>query len=119
MPFGPNSALRLWQSIRRPPMAAACECWPPLPRTEAVEEVTSSVPWPRATMPGNTEDASRNSAKVASRQPISNALYDVSARPRSPICAPRLNTATSIGPMSDSTAATRDSIAPSSAAFSR
>ena len=33
------------------------------------------------------------------RQPISNCLSVVLARPRSPICAPRLNTATSIGPM--------------------
>ena len=26
IPFDANSALSVWQSIRRPPMAAACEC---------------------------------------------------------------------------------------------
>ncbi len=40
----------------------------------AVAEVTKIVPLPRSSMSGQTTDATRNSPKVASRQPTSNAL---------------------------------------------
>ena len=51
------------------------------------------------------------------RQPISKALSVVLARPRSPICAPRLNTATAIGPTSASMWVTSCSMLPSSTAL--
>ena len=54
MPFGANSAFSVWHSMRRPPIAAEWECWPPLPRIAAVAEVTNIVPLPRASIRGNT-----------------------------------------------------------------
>ena len=43
MPLGANSAFRVWQSMRRPPMAAAWECCPAFARTAAVAEVTKHL----------------------------------------------------------------------------
>ena len=73
-PLAPYSALRVWQSMRRPAMAAACECCPSLPRIAAVDEVTRIVPLPRFSMSGQTLAAVRNSPKVARRHPSSNTL---------------------------------------------
>ena len=49
---------------------------------------------------------SRNRLKVAMRQPNSNCFKVVCSKGRSPICAPILNTAIHIGPISSSTLAT-------------
>ena len=54
--------------VQRLPLRAALEV------TAAVAEVTRIVPFPRASIRGHTADASLNNAKVARRQPISNAL---------------------------------------------
>ena len=84
----------------------------------AVADVTSSTPLPRCSMYGNITCARRNRPKVAMRQPTSNAFKVVLARPRSPICAPRLNSATPIGPISASMWVTSCSMLPSSTALS-
>ena len=60
MPLGPNSALSDWHSMRRPPIAAAWECCPLLPRTAAVADVTKRVPLPRSAISGQTAHAKRN-----------------------------------------------------------
>ena len=74
MPLALNSALSVWQSMRRAAIAAACECCAALPRIAAVDAVTRIVPLPRFSMYGHTLAAVRNRAKVAMRQPRSNTL---------------------------------------------
>ena len=60
--------------MRRPPIAAACECCPAFPRTAAVDEVTKTVPFPLVSISGQTADAVLNNANVAILHPNSNIL---------------------------------------------
>ena len=53
--------------MRRPPMAAAWECWPRLPRIAAVDDVTMSVP--RASLLHQRADGSRHPKQAEGSQP--------------------------------------------------